>query len=87
MIISEEQVRRAVEYLQTAESDTPSGVSRPGETVETELLAKVRDVLSLTPDLRVDRIEHAKALLAGSGPSGAEVADKIIGREISDSLR
>lgn len=88
MIISEEQARRAREYLRdagptstlrmecVAPSDLPQG-----------LVEKVRAAVLAVPETREDRVEHARELLSGSGISGAEVADKMIARIVSDSLR
>lgn len=88
MIISDEQVRRAVEYLQTTERDGAHGHDGHGmESVSAELLEKVRLSLASTPDMRDDRVEHARELLSGRHLSSAEVAEKMIGRIISDSIR
>ncbi len=90
MIISEEQVRRAVEYLQTTErgdAQTGAGSRFGDEPVPPELLEKIRRSVEGTPDLRDDRVAHGRALLGGHEPSGSQVAEKMIGRIISDSIR
>ena len=88
MIISEEQVRLAVEYLQTTERGDAQHVTGCGsEPVSPELLEKIRLSLEGTPDLRDDRVAHGRMLLGGHEPSGSEVAEKMIGRIISDSIR
>ena len=86
MIISDEQVRLAVEYLQTSERQG-AVEQRGGDEIAPELLARVRDIVSTIPDTRDDRVEQAREMLAGIGPSSSEVAEKMIGRIVSDSLR
>lgn len=86
MIISEEQVRRAIEYLQTTEgSETADKID--ARDVPAELLERVRDVVSTLPEYREERIEHARAFVRGGGLSSEEIAEKMIGRIVSDSLR
>lgn len=89
MIISEEQVRRAVEYLQTTDR---TGVVEPGVApdlsgVSAELVDRVRIALATAPDFRADRVAQAKELLAGGPLASADIAEKMIGRIISDSIR
>ncbi|TLM77511.1 MAG: flagellar biosynthesis anti-sigma factor FlgM [Actinobacteria bacterium] len=84
MIISDEQARLAAEYLRTGHgSDARSASSR---TVSGDLLARVRESVDELPDVRADRVAQAKAALADQ-PSPEEVAGKLIGRVVSDSLR
>lgn len=89
MMISEEQVRRAVEYLQTTGPNSVSASSRLASSgdVSVELVDRVRMELATTPDFREDRVAQARALLAAGPFSSAEVAEKMIGRIISDSIR
>ncbi len=89
MIISDEQVRRAVEYLQTTgpNSDSPSSRCVSHDDVSVELVDRVRVALSTTPDFRADRVAQARELLAAGPLSSADVAEKMIGRIISDSIR
>ncbi len=88
MIISEEQVRLAVAYLQTPEGDHVAHIGRTSSAAVTpELLAKVTAACETLPDTRSDRVEHGRDMVAGVQPSGSEVAQKMIGRIISDSLR
>jgi len=87
-MISEEQVRKALQYLQTSKRlGAPDSLSSASADIPTDLVDRVRDALRTEPDTREDRIEHARELLAGAGPTSAEVAEKIIGRIVSDSLR
>ena len=85
MIISEEQVRRALEYLQTTEK-APAAPGSPGGGVPEELIERVRDIVAATPETRDDRVERGREMIAG-GVSSSEVAEKMIGRIISDSIR
>jgi len=88
MIISEEQVRLAVEYLQTSEGGNAADISHSGsDSISPELMKKVQAVCAELPDTRNERVEHARDMVAGLQPSGSEVAEKMIGRIISDSLR
>ena len=84
MIISDEQVRRALHYLRTTAADSANDVSHD---VSDDLVVRVRAALQDMPDVRDDRVEEAMGRLRGDGPSATEVAAKIIGRTISDSLR
>lgn len=86
MMISDEQVRRAVEYLRTSDAYT---VSLPSESDSSakELVVRVVESLRELPDVRPDRVEHAKLLMAEDLPSAEELAAKLIGRVVSDSLR
>ena len=88
MIISDAQVRLAVKYLQTTDCSgaAPDSACTPPEVSE-ELLARVRLALDQTPDTREDRVDEARALIAGTPLSSVEVAEKMIGRIISDSIR
>lgn len=88
MIISEEQVRRAVEYLHTSEGDDVAAIDRACEaSVSPELLEKVQAVCAELPDTRDERVEHARGMIEGRQLTSSEVAEKMIGRIISDSLR
>ena len=86
MIISDEQVRRAVEYLRTSDAyatrDPDSGEPAPQELVD----RVVTSVESL-PDVRDDRVAEARALLEQNMPCARDVASKLIGRVVSDAIR
>ncbi|MHB9003699.1 MAG: flagellar biosynthesis anti-sigma factor FlgM [Coriobacteriia bacterium] len=88
MIISQEQVQRAVEYLRTPAGSGAAFIhARTPETVSPELLRRVHEAIDCCPDLREDRIARGKALVADGSPSCDQVAEKMIGRIVSDSLR
>lgn len=87
MIISEEQVRLAVAYLQDTESGGRAATGHEASGLTPEFIERVRSIMDAMPDTRADRCEHARAIVDGQGPSSVEVAEKMIGRIISDSLR
>ncbi|MDA3936519.1 MAG: hypothetical protein PF636_06605 [Actinomycetota bacterium] len=87
MIISEEQVRLAVEYLQTPAAKCAVCAGHDASSVPPDLMDRVKATLASTPETRRDRVEQARIMLSGVTPSSREVADKMIGRIVSDSLR
>ncbi|MDZ4654667.1 MAG: hypothetical protein U1F44_02125 [Coriobacteriia bacterium] len=87
MIISEEQVRRVAEFLQTRSAYSTIEAAPSTDEAGAAILCRVVDVLRDVPDIRDDRVADARKLLAGTMPSTDAVASKLIGRIISDSLR
>lgn len=87
MKISDEQIRRSVEYLRAAPKDVQPSSRHRSPAVSDELLARVRVVLESVPDVRPDRVEEARALVADSLPDAETVAEKLIGRVLSDAVR
>jgi len=85
-MISTEQVRLAAEYLQTS-GEYMGARSHMNTPPGPELLELVRESLRGVPEVRIDRIEHARALIQGELPSASDLAEKLIGRVISDSIR
>jgi len=86
MMISDLQARLALECLREAHDEGESGVERVSK-LSPELLERVNRVLAEVPETRRDRVEQARAGLAEGICSSREVAEKIIARVISDSLR
>ncbi|PKQ20822.1 MAG: hypothetical protein CVT66_03010 [Actinobacteria bacterium HGW-Actinobacteria-6] len=87
MIISDEQVQRVVEYLHTTDSHRfPVDVPLPSWATS-ELVDFVVHELELIPDVRADRVAQARDMLAFELPASEVVADKLIGRVLSDSIR
>ena len=87
-MISSEQVRQALHYLQASGDITDSRCSAdPFPEVSEALLEQIRFSLESVPDTRQDRVDHARAMLDGPSPSSSELAEKIIGRLLSDALR
>lgn len=84
MIISDEQVRRALDYLRTPTTHEKS--STPCD-VPDDLVKRVREALRELPDTREERVAEAIDRLRADPPSADEIAAKIIGRVISDSVR
>ena len=88
MIISQQQVQKAVEYLRTPSGSAAASHSGTAyDAVSPEFLERVHKVIDECPETRADRVEHARACVQGSAPSSDEVAEKMIGRIVSDSLR
>lgn len=85
MIISDEQVRRVVEYLHTPDEYAKS--TEPPADDGSEILRLVMNELELLPDVRNDRVEQARHMLTAEFPTPDTVAGKLIGRVLSDSLR
>lgn len=85
MIISDEQIRRALEYLKSCGPHTacPDAVRR----FEDEVVLRAIAVAMSAPDVRPERLEQARYVTEGFLPDAESVADKLIGRAISDSLR
>jgi hypothetical protein len=86
MMISDEQVRRAVEYLRTSDAYNETGLAMSDPNAS-ELVGRVVESLRDLPDVRVDRVEHARTLIEEDLPSADELAAKLIGRVVSDALR
>lgn len=86
MMISDEQVRRAVEYLRTSD-EYPEPAVQPSDPAAIELVDRVVEALRDVPDVRSDRVEHARVLVNDALPPSSELASKLIGRVVSDSIR
>jgi hypothetical protein len=85
MIISDEQVRRAAEYLRSC-ADAVSCVERAPELDRAVIARAVTAALS-APEVRPERIEQASYVVDGYLPDAESVAEKLLGRIISDSIR
>jgi hypothetical protein len=86
MIISDEQVQLVLAYLHTTEE---SGGQPPADAVSgitPELVERVRREIADAPETRTERMEEARELLL-TEPTSRQIADKMIGRMISDSIR
>ncbi len=86
MMISDEQVRRAVDYLRTSDAYVQPA-RRMTDPRAIELVDRVVEALRELPDVRDDRVEHARLLVGDALPSSAELATKLIGRVVSDAIR
>lgn len=85
MMISDEQVRRAIEYLRTSDAYLePQHLSTDAESA---LVGRVVEALGELPDVRAERVAHARLLMEERLPSSDELASKLIGRLLSDSVR
>lgn len=84
MNISDEQVRRAMEILRSGQyADSESHFP----DVDPKVIERAMQAVAATPDMRPDRIEHARWMIAEHPPSADEVAAKMLSRIVSDSLR
>lgn len=84
-MISDEQVRRVAECLEA--DSRPSTTPATNEVPDPSLIAGIVDMLCNSPEIRYDRVEHARRMIAGNMPDSGELASKLVGRVISDSLR
>ncbi|MDZ4180809.1 MAG: flagellar biosynthesis anti-sigma factor FlgM [Coriobacteriia bacterium] len=88
MIISDEQVRRAVEYLQTAQCGNTTRIGCAETTgLSPEFMKELHRRLMALPDAREDRVAQARALIESPAVASEIVAEKMIGRIVSDALR
>ncbi|TDB39845.1 MAG: hypothetical protein D9V44_02560 [Actinobacteria bacterium] len=87
MIISDEQVRRVVEYLHTPEEYSARGRTAVLASPSAELVDLVIRELGELPDVRADRVQQARELIGAEILTSDMVAGKLIGRVLSDSIR
>lgn len=87
MMISNEQVRLAVEYLRTSDEYERSATESSSAPATTEFVERVVDSVRELPDVREDRVAHARLLAEDGLPSSDELATKLIGRLVSDAVR
>jgi len=84
MIISEEQAKLAARYARSHADGMPQTLH---EDVPAELIRLATAAAASAPDIRAQRIEDARGRL-DSGELGAfDVAQKMLSRIVSDSLR
>jgi hypothetical protein len=86
MIISEQQVQRVLEYLHSHDGPVAERVAID-HNVSPELVERIRVELERFPDMRDDRVAIGRELVASHEVNSDEVAAKMIGRIISDSMR
>lgn len=87
MIISEEQVQLVLEYLHTKNQPiAPHDLSEANGVTE-ELMDRVKRELASVPETRDDRVAHGRDFIASRSVTSDQVAAKMIGRIISDSMR
>lgn len=87
MIISDQQVRLALDYLHTQNVPSDAPEEAAALSVTPELIERVRRQIEAVPELRDDRVAEARLLMAAEGVSADEVACKMVGRILSDSIR
>lgn len=86
MKLSAEQAQRALDYLQRKGPPTvePTTLSRE---VSDELMKRVLTRIAHSPDPRPGRVADAIGSLDGRLPSSDDVAERILWRELADSIR
>lgn len=84
-MISDEQMRRVVQCL--SGDSAVMAPSAPAQKPDPSLVAGIVDMLCEIPELRHDRIQHAREMIDGHMPDSDELATKLVGRVLSDSLR
>ena len=91
MMLSDEQVRHALALLRERSDDSESHpIDVPPEprcTIDPVVIAHAAAIAASAPDMRPDRIEHARALLRRHPPTSEEVAVRMLSRMLVDSLR
>jgi hypothetical protein len=86
MMISDEQVEQVLAFVRSGGTcgERTGCVSR---SLSPDLAERIEASMAAAPDVRSDRLERARTHLAGGTVSADEVASKLIGRVVSDSLR
>jgi hypothetical protein len=87
MMISDEQVQQVAECLHDTGEYPACGATPDTECASSALMTSVHRVIELMPDVRADRVEAARELLATAFPDSDHVAAKLLGRVLSDSIR
>jgi hypothetical protein len=87
MLISDQQVALVLDYLHTKGESTTDPMVAPPAGVTPAFMDRVRREIALSPETRHDRVAEARELIAGQGMTSDEVATKMIGRILSDSIR
>jgi hypothetical protein len=87
MIISEQQVRLVLEYLHTKKQPMAARDLPEGEGVTDDLVERIKREIAGAPETSDERVAMGREFVASHSVTSAEVAEKMIGRMISDSLR
>jgi hypothetical protein len=87
MIISDTQVQLVLDYLHTQDRSASMSATIDQAGVTPDFMERVRREIALAPETRDDRVAEAKVLIAQQGMSSDQVASKMIGRILSDSIR
>ncbi len=86
MITSNEQIRLSAACLHSQAITLSRGEGTVID-VPPDLMTRIMDYLSSVPDVRDDRVTHARNLMTYDPPSASAIAEKLIGRVICDSLQ
>jgi len=87
MIISDEQVSRALSCIVNSASPVSAGYRLGSKPLDVGLVARIQHSMDAIPEIRSDRIEQARRNMQHQKVGSSEIAHKMIGRLISDSLR
>ena len=85
MMVSDRQARLALDYLRRTQVSSRVRRASDCADISPELLERVMATISEAPDIRGDRVQAARDVVEGRVPP-ERVADKMIGRLISDEL-
>ena len=86
MMISRAETGRALARI-AAGSERAGSVPAPRKEVPEELVERVRARIAEVPDVREDRMAKARRDLDGAGLDSSAVAEKMLARLVSDSIR
>lgn len=86
MIISEKQIKQSIKYLRTTQPKKTEGISLRAQKYDISL---IREEINKLPPTRNPRLGVIKESLAQRrySISSHQVAEKIIGRALSDKIR
>jgi hypothetical protein len=87
MIISEQQVRLVLEYLHTTQPPMAAKDLSGVDTVTDDLVERIKRELAGVPETSDTRVAMGREYVASQSVTSDEVAEKMIGRMISDSMR
>jgi len=86
MITSNEQIRLSAACLHSQGIALSHGEGSVTD-VPADLMSRIMEYLSSVPDVRDDRVTHARDLMTYDPPSASAIAEKLLGRVICDSLQ
>jgi hypothetical protein len=87
MIISEQQVQLVLEYLHTQKQPMASNDLPGVDGVTDDLMERIKRELADAPETSDARVAMGREFVASHSVTSDEVAEKMIGRMISDSIR
>ena len=85
MRISDEQVARVVKYLRSSGGE--ASTDRLAPTISPEFAERILAAMDVLPDVRQECVARARDHLVAGELTPERVADKVIARAVSDSIR